>query len=189
MVKLTSDSTIGKRDNALLALGFCGLFRRSEIVGIQLEDIERHDDGLVILLRQSKTDQRGQGRKVAIPRAMRSDVCPVEIINQWITELNKQGITNGALIRSVKKSGVIGPALSTRNVNTILKSLASKIGIDDTLVSGHSLRAGGATTLAQANVELWKIQQLGGWKDSRMLTERYIREARLFADNAMANIW
>ena len=51
------------------------------------------------------------------------------------------------------------------------------------------MRSGDTTILAQARVDLRKVQQQGGWKDTRMLVERYIRNARLFADNAMANIW
>ena len=34
-----------------------------------------------------------------------------------------------------------------------------------------------------------KIQQQGGWKDMRMLVERYIRGARIFEDNAMNEVW
>jgi hypothetical protein len=50
------------------------------------------------------------------------------------------------------------------------------------------MRSGGATEAARRGVDLWKLQQHGGWKDARMLTERYIRGGRLFADNPMSFI-
>jgi integrase len=47
------------RDKAILLLGFAGAFRRSEIVGLQVRDIQISDAGLIITLRRSKTDQEG----------------------------------------------------------------------------------------------------------------------------------
>ena len=55
------------RDRSLLLVGFAGGFRRSEIVGLNWDDVERVRQGLVVTLRRSKTDQEGVGRKVGIP--------------------------------------------------------------------------------------------------------------------------
>ena len=44
------------RDRALLEIGFAGGFRRSEIVGLDCDDIERVRQGLVITLRRSNTN-------------------------------------------------------------------------------------------------------------------------------------
>jgi site-specific recombinase XerD len=52
---------IGKRDRALLALGFAGAFRRSELVALQVEDLAETPDGLRVTIRRSKTDQEGAG--------------------------------------------------------------------------------------------------------------------------------
>ena len=57
------------RDRALLLMGFAGGFRRSEIVGLDCDDVERVRQGLIVTLRRSKTDQEGAGRKVGIPSA------------------------------------------------------------------------------------------------------------------------
>src|SRR5438128_1720986 len=59
-------------DRALLLLGFAGAFRRSELVGLDLEDLEFSRAGLVVRLRRSKTDQEGQGRRIGIPRGQRA---------------------------------------------------------------------------------------------------------------------
>ena len=52
----------GLRDRALLLLGFAGAFRRSELVALNLEDIEEMPDGMKITIRHSKTDQEGAGQ-------------------------------------------------------------------------------------------------------------------------------
>jgi site-specific recombinase XerD len=61
------DNLLGKRDRAVLLVGFAGAFRRSEIVGLDVEDVQFTSDGVVITLRRSKTDQTGAGRKVGLP--------------------------------------------------------------------------------------------------------------------------
>src|SRR5205814_793616 len=47
------------RERALLLLGFAGAFRRSELVSLDVEDLEFSRAGLVVRLRRSKTDQEG----------------------------------------------------------------------------------------------------------------------------------
>jgi hypothetical protein len=48
-------------------VGFAGAFRRSELVSLDVGDVQFTGDGLVITLRFSKTDQEGEGRKVGLP--------------------------------------------------------------------------------------------------------------------------
>lgn len=64
------------RDRALLLLGFAGGFRRSELVGLDVTDIEHVRQGIIITLRHSKTDQEGARRKIGIPHG-RTRHCPV----------------------------------------------------------------------------------------------------------------
>ena len=58
---------IGYRDKAMFLVGWAGAFRRSELVGLKMADIEEANEGIVIRLRRSKTDQQGKGRPVPIP--------------------------------------------------------------------------------------------------------------------------
>jgi integrase len=48
-------------DRALLLIGFAGAFRRSELVALDVEDVEEVPEGLRVTIRRSKTDQEGQG--------------------------------------------------------------------------------------------------------------------------------
>lgn len=170
----------GMRDRALLLVGFAGALRRSELVGLQYADIEFVEHGLVIHLTRSKTDQEGQGRKIAVPYAM-GDACPVLSLKHWL-ELSH--IKEGAIFRPISRHGLIeNIALSTQVVAVIVKERAMAIGLDATQFSGHSLRAGLVTSAAQAGVSSWKIKQQTGHKSDAMLN-RYIRDAQIFIDNA-----
>ena len=71
MLERCDGSLIGLRDRALLALGFAGAFRRSELVALEVADLEAIPDGLRVTIRRSKTDQEGQGQEIAIPRGCR----------------------------------------------------------------------------------------------------------------------
>jgi site-specific recombinase XerD len=51
------------RDRAVLLLGFAGAFGRSELIALDVAEIEDLPEGLLITIRRSKTDQEGQGRK------------------------------------------------------------------------------------------------------------------------------
>jgi integrase len=171
---------IGIRDKALLLVGFAGAFRRSELIEINCTDIEWVEQGMVIHIRHSKTDQCSEGRKVAIPFA-RGRHCPVISLKQWLAAAN---ITSGFLFRAVTKHGHIGEsALSPEAVAIVVKKRAHAIGLDPTKFSGHSLRAGLVTSAVQAGVSSWKLKAQTGHKSDAILS-RYVRDANIFIDNA-----
>src|SRR5262245_10205375 len=76
MVANLPDSLLGVRDRALILLGFAGAMRRSELVGLDVTDLASADEGLVVNVRRSKTDQMGGGRKVGIPYGEHAETCP-----------------------------------------------------------------------------------------------------------------
>ncbi len=171
---------IGARDKALLLVGFAGAFRRSELVALQFTDIEFVEQGMLANIRHSKTDQEGQGRKVALPYA-RGKHCAVLSLKDWLAVA---AITVGPIFRSVTKHGQISEAsLSSEAVAVIVKKRALAVGLDPANYSGHSLRAGLVTSAAQAGVSSWKIRQQTGHRSEAMLS-RYIRDANIFVDNA-----
>jgi integrase len=55
MVALCLDSMIGRRDRALLCLGFAGAFRRSELCALEVADLTEVPDGLRIRIRVPTT--------------------------------------------------------------------------------------------------------------------------------------
>src|SRR5262249_14781230 len=67
MVDTMDDDLKGKRDRALILLGFAGAFRRSELVGLTVAAVQFTNDGLIVKLPHSKTDQEGLGETKGIP--------------------------------------------------------------------------------------------------------------------------
>jgi integrase len=55
------------RDRALLLVGFFCALRRSELVGLEVEDLDRRPDGWIITIQRSKTDPYGRGQSVPLP--------------------------------------------------------------------------------------------------------------------------
>lgn len=169
------------RDRALVLLGFAGAFRRSELVALDVADVAFDlARGVVVTLRRSKTDQTGAGANIAIPYGSHTDVCAVRALRAWIDAI---GGSAGPLLRSVDRHGNIGRRLDGRDVSRIVKMAASRAGIDPTLVSGHSLRAGLATTAALAGKSDRSIMRQGRWSSSAMV-DRYVRPADAWRDNA-----
>ena len=169
----------GTRDRALLLLGFAGAFRRSELVALNVGDLEFGRDGLTVVIRRSKTDQEGQGRKLGIPFGAEPQTCPVAAVRAW---LEASGIDKGAVFRPVRRGGAILPCrLSDHAVRDIIRATAG----DE--FSGHSLRAGLATAAAKAGKSAPAIMKQTGHKSLAMVS-RYIRDAELFTDNAASGI-
>lgn len=182
MLAHVPDTPKGCRDRALLLLGFCGALRRSELVAIKFDDLSFTTQGVVLTIPRSKTDQTGQGRKVGIPHG-RGRICPVNALNAWLTHLQP---ASGSIFRSISKGNHISTQqLSDRAVANIIKHYAQKAGLDPQKYSGHSLRAGLATSAAQHGISSWKIRQQTGHKSDTMLA-RYIRDGDLFTGNAAA---
>lgn len=183
MVARLPEGLIGVRDRALLLLGFCGAFRRSELVGLDRRDVAITREGLVITLRRSKTDQEGEGQKLGIPYASNPSVCPVRALQDW---LEVSGITNGPLLRPINRHGQMAAMrLSSQAVALIVKKYAQAVGLNAEEFAGHSLRAGLATSAAMAGASERSIMNQTRHR-SLSTVRRYIRDGSLFRENAVA---
>lgn len=185
ILRLIPNSLIGKRDRALLLVGFSGAFRRSEIVSLNYEDLEFTKQGVIVHLRRSKTDQLGEGRKVGLPFGHNTFSCPVTAIKDW---LKASQIKQGALFLGVNRhSQLLQTRLTDRQVANVVKKYCKLLGLDAALFSGHSLRSGLATTAAIAGASERDIMKQTGHRNSAMV-RRYIRDAEVFRDNVAGKI-
>jgi site-specific recombinase XerD len=186
MLMRTPDTLTGKRDRALLGLGFAGAFRRSELVALDVSDLRQDKDGLRVVVRRSKTDQEGRGFEKAIPHGRY--IRPVALVQEW---LDAAGITEGPVFRPVSRSGrvrVAGksarpPRLTTQAVADVLKRYATAAGLDASTFGAHSLRAGYITTAAERGADLARIMDQSGHRDPRTVVG-YIRRANAFKDHS-----
>lgn len=185
MVATLPASLLGNRSRAMLLLGFAGGFRRSELVALDVGDLDFGAEGLTVTLRRSKTDQEGAGRKVGVPYGSDPATCPVRALRAW---LGACGRTEGAVFVGLTRHGrLTGERLDGRDVARVVKAAAGAAGLDATRFSGHSLRAGLATSAAKAGKSERAIMAQTGHRSVAMV-RRYIRDANLFSENAAAGI-
>ena len=182
---------IGCRNAALLTLGWGGATRRSELTGLDWERLGtgtgfvRIDErGILITLARSKASQ-DKAETVVIPRADLPEAC--EALEAWA---QRAGLQPGEpIFRAVNNRHTIAAErLTSHSVSRIVKKamrdLARRRGksmaeAKDLVrrVSGHSLRAGYATSAAAADVPALRIQQHTRHKSADMVA-RYVREVR-----------
>ena len=165
----------------MLQIGFFGGFRRSELVQIDMRDLDWDKEGVTIMLPRSKTDQTGEGIRKAIPHGS-FPRCPVSALRTW---LDQSKLTEGAIFRPVSRWGRIGTgALLPSAVNDILVSAAELAGLSYfPELASHSLRRGMATSSYRAGASMREIKRQGGWRHDGTV-HGYIEEASRFEENA-----
>ncbi|BDV36610.1 tyrosine-type recombinase/integrase [Methylocystis iwaonis] len=195
MLAVLDNDLRGLRDKAILAIGFAGGLRRSEIVGLdcgpeQTEDgtgwieivgADQNGGGLVLTL-NGKTGWR----EVEIGRGSSPLTCPVAMLETWL-KLGR--ITRGPVFRPLlrKNAGVAPERLSDKHVARLVQKSALAAGLRGDLpegerkraFSGHSLRAGLASS---AQIEEGHVQRHLGHASPEM-TRRYQRKRDRFRIN------
>lgn len=175
MLEEIPDNVRGLRDHALLVLGFAAALRRSEIVALDVADLEETPEGLHVHIRRSKTDQEGAGYSIFVKEGV--VLRPMAAIRAW---LDAAGITEGAAFRPVIKGGAVAPGrLTDRSVAQIVKDRAAAAGLDASRFSGHSLRAGFVTSALSAGGDMFKVMDTTRHKEVRTL-RAYDRRAKGF---------
>ena len=179
-------STSGIRNAAIVAIGFSCALRRSEIVGLNLEDvnISRSSDGLLFVevnIRQSKTDQDARGQKVVVPDGPRIRL--VDRLSRW---LHERGKADGPFFQTLKRGGRIrGNRIHSSDVGRIVKDGAEAVGLDVDRVGAHSLRVGFVTEAARNGASAAKIMDVTRHKTPYMVNE-YIRDVNRLENHAGA---
>ena len=176
-----SGSVAGLRDAALLAVASDGLLRVSEIAALDVGDVQVEADGSGrLLVGESKTDQEGQGAVLYL------GALTVTRVNAWLAAAGHQ---DGPLFRRVRRGGRVegdpGRRLSVNAIRRIIRSRAAAVGIEGR-VSGHSLRVGGAQSLAAGGASLVEMQTAGRWQSPAM-PGHYAR-GQLAARGAVARV-
>jgi site-specific recombinase XerD len=154
------DSMRAKRDYAMLALLFgCG-FRRSELVGLELDEIQMRQGHWAVV------DLIGKGghiRTVPIPEWVKA------ALDQWIVAAR---VTEGRIFRRVARAGKVwGKGISQNVVWYVVKTCCQRAGLEH--IAPHDLRGTCAKLCHTSGGELEQIQFLLGHA-SVQTTERYL---------------
>lgn len=164
------DKPAGLRDQALISIGYDAGLRRSELVRIKVEHLERLPTGEASLfVPRSKTDQEGEGARAWL--SARS----VTLVDAW---LERADLSEGYVFRPISYRVGAGGHLSEGAVAKILKErlrayLSSEVEQGrlehrevEAIVaatSAHSLRVGCDQDLFAAGVDLGAIMQGLRW--------------------------
>jgi len=149
-----------KRDYAMLALLFgCG-FRRSELVGLELDEIQMRQGHWAVV------DLIGKGghiRTVPIPQWVKA------ALDQWIVAAE---VTEGRIFRAVARAGKVwGKGISQNVVWYVVKGCCERAGLEH--IAPHDFRRTCAKLCHTNGGELEQIQFLLGHV-SVQTTERYL---------------
>ena len=175
------------RDKAIIALGFAGAFRRSELCAIDVENLKwvfREKQEIVLIeLKRSKTDQEGRGMTKAIFPSKDTPYSPTELLKRW---LNIRGRYGALFTRILKGEHITDERLTPQSVRLIVKHTAAKAGLSLDLTA-HSLRSGFVTTAIRQGKTERSIMNQTGHRSTQVLREYFQREDAI-EDNAANNI-
>ncbi|TCN21221.1 site-specific integrase [Mesobacillus foraminis] len=177
MNKIDTSTLIGIRDKAILLLGFALASRRSELVAINIEDLDVNDFGMDVRIQDTKTKQDDLIKAVVFTQ---NEFCPVKATQEWI---KGGGITSGALFRAIDRHGNVKDRLSDQSISLILKKYIGELGLDVNDFAGHSLRSGLSTSAAMMGMTEIAIMKQTGHK-SREMVDRYVQAGLRYRNNA-----
>ena len=159
------------RDKAILLVGFGAGLRRSEVAALNIGDIEVADEGLMVMIRRSKTDKRGAGEIVGIHRGAHNGSDPVEAFLAWkaarekIVEMDEMALF----------VNIVGKRISDRSVYSVVRR---RLG--DEYGAHGALRAGFVTAAAKTGADAVRISFTSRHASLAVL-RGYIRPATVFS--------
>lgn len=177
LVGTCPDTLAGRRDRALLLVGFMGAFRRSELVALDVADCEDRPEGLALVLRRSKVDQEGRGRRKVLVYGSAPTSCPPSALRSWLAAA---AIAEGPVFRPIDRHGRLGAGrLSGQAVAAVVKRAAQATGLDPRFFAGHSLRAGHVTEAKRNDATDLEVMSQTHHRSAASIGG-YVREADLF---------
>jgi len=176
---IDTTTNAGLRDKCLLLIGFAGAYRRSELVNLNIEDVQFNDDGVIISLSKSKTNQYGESEEKAFFYSPDADFCPIRNLKQWIGRLERP---MGPLFVRVRK----GDKITEERLNdmTVYDTVKKYIG---RRYSAHSLRASFITIAKINGADDSEIMRQSKHKTSAMI-QRYTRIEDIKQHNAATKL-
>jgi len=173
------------RDRAILLFGLAGAFRRSELTALDVADLRFCEQGVIVTLRRSKTNQEGACETLDIGYGAHESTCPVRAMWRW---LDAASIEDGPVFRAFELNGALSARrLNDRAVARVVKAAAKRIGLTPEQFSGHSLRAGFVTQSYREGIAEGDIMRHTRHK-SRAMMRKYRREGERFLTNLSAKV-
>ena len=178
MVDGLGDDAAGRRDRALLLLGWFGCLRPSEIAAARWSDLSWKEHSVVVhLAGLTKTDADGRrGEWVELPAGMEEGTCPLRALRAWRDALGAVD-ESAPILRAVDKGGRVGRPLSRHAVAARIATLAERAGLGHLGCSGHSLRRGAVTEAVGAGVAEVLVRGQSRHRSAEVFSRYVAREA------------
>jgi integrase len=165
------------RDVALLLFMFHSAMRRNEIAKLLWSDLSCDKRGVVVLIRQSKTDKVSQGQTIAIPR-LEGAYCCVTALEAWREKSG--GVGESPVFRWVsKKDDIQFRELIDQRIVALVKEYCEEIGLDPTCFAAHSTRSGYVTSCSERGVGISELMKRTRHKSASSL-QVYMKSDDLF---------
>lgn len=195
MANLCEPTFIGIRDKAILLIGWASAMRRSELVSLNIEDIDFNERGVLIRVSRSKTDQEGKGTTIAIP-CSESKPCPVTALHNLLMRYDAETRTpKSPVFRRIGKGGNHywymknkGSRLGDRMISLVVKKYAGLAGLQSSKYSAHSLRRGLATEAGSRQIPERIIARHTRHHSIDVL-RTYIEEGNVWEENPLSVIY
>lgn len=198
LATLDRSTLIGKRDAAMLLLGYAAATRSSELVGIDVGEPVECDEGYVVSIYRVKMKKFTES---AVPYGKNPATCPVRALRALIIAMNEAGRTEGPLFVRIDRHGRIAPPmlrhgkpigdpsgrLTPDAASDVIERLAKAAGFKGRW-RGHSLRRGFATAAQQAKAPMIRVARQGGWADNSTSLARYFDEGDPWEDNPVTGL-
>lgn len=153
-IPATGDAAL--RDRALLAVGWHGALRRSEICGLEWRDVNiAIGGGVELSLRRSKGERAGGVATVLLVPAISPRCCAVQSLSDWRAAARGRAGRPGAKVFTAPGRDALAP----HAVTAILRRRARAAGLPVTGVSAHSLRAGMLTSAALKGADPHRLRR------------------------------
>ena len=164
---------------AAMCLAFFGCLRAGEFclnagdnfdpaIHLCVRDISMHTDHFTLYLKRSKTDKNNQGVQIHVG-------CSGELACAFCSM--KDFISTRDPNLSPLFQDTLGHILTKSYFVSVTRILLASLGLDPSRFSGHSYRAGSATTGADRGFDQWELKMLGRWSSDAY--QIYLRNPKL----------
>jgi integrase len=200
---IDTTTTIGRRDVALILLGFSLAARRSELRLLDWSDVTEVEEGLAVEVWRPKVNHTGP---LGVPYGSNPATCPVRALRAWrqcllehdrhpagplFVRVDRHGRIAHPMHRHGHPIGDPTGRVTGEGIADVVARAATRAGLNAPAQllpdlpprwSGHSLRRGFATAAKQAGKDLIETGRHGGWTDGSKSLAAYFDQAGIWDD-------
>lgn len=164
-------SVRGLRDRAILFLAFSLGLRASDVCSLRVDGVTFVREGAEVVVPYSKTSDVPVS--LALPKAVGEDteMCPVTALRDWLDARTRLNLTTDHLFPGMFK-GNHSPrdqGISTDALGSLLRTRATRAGVEIPGLSFHSCRASYATNALSAGYDTSAVMSTGRWASAQMV--------------------